>query len=401
MEGVLAGIRIVDMGHFVAVPSAGAVLADWGADVIKVEPLTGEPQRGVRNSPAAPAGSEVNWRYEVHNRNKRSFAVDLTQPAGRHVMDRLIAAADVFMSNYEPASLGRFGLDFATLSRRHPAVIHATLTAYGTRGPDRGRRGFDMAAAWARSGIQHLLAEDGGPPPQQRGGVMDRTAGFHMVAGICAALFHRERTGRGQRLELSLYHTGVWTLAADLQVTMSGVSLPVHDRRRSPNPLVNTYRTGDGRWLQLAMLQADLQWPGFCTAMGRPDLQDDARFRDMETRAQHCEELIAILDGIFAGKPLAEWETVLRDNDCIFGPVLTPEEAISDPQAEANGFFAAIHHPTAGPARMVTSPVTFGQNPASVRSLAPEVGQHTEEVLLELGHDWEDIARLKAENVIL
>jgi formyl-CoA transferase len=399
MSGVLEGIRVLDMGHFVAVPSAGAVLADWGADVLKVEPLTGEPQRGVRNAPASTT-AEVNWRFEVHNRNKRSLALDLTQSSGTGVLRRLVEHSDVFMSNYEMRALARLGIDYARLSALNPRLIYATLTAYGTRGPEKGRRGFDMAAAWARTGLQHLLAEDGGPPPQQRGGVMDRTAGFHIVAGVTAALFHRERTGQGQQLEFSLYHTGIWTLAADLQVTMAGVPLQIHDRRRSPNPLVNTYRTRDGRWLQLAMLQADLQWPGFCAAVGRPDYLTDPRFTGLEERAQHIEELIAELDVIFATKDLAEWEAILAEHDCIFGPVRTLDEAVSDPQAEANGFFTDLRHPTAGQTRIVATPVGFRQNPASVRTPAPEVGQHTEEVLLELGYDWEDIARFKDEGAI-
>ena len=289
------------------------------------------------------------------------------------------------MSNYELGALARLGIDYARLSALNPRLIYATLTAYGTRGPEKDRRGFDMAAAWARTGLQHLLAEDGGPPPQQRGGVMDRTAGFHIVAGVTAALCHRERTGQGQQLE----------------VTMAGVPLQIHDRRRSPNPLLNTYRTRDGRWLQLVMLQADLQWPGFCAAVGRPDYLTDPRFTDLEKRSQHVEELSAELDVIFATKDLAEWEAILAEHDCIFGPVRTPDEAVSDPQAQANGFFADLQHPAAGRTKIVATPVAFLQNPASVRTPAPEVGQHTEEVLLELGYDWEDIARFKDERAIL
>lgn len=401
MAGILEGIRIIDMGHFVAVPSAGAVLADWGAEVLKVEPLSGEPQRGVMSVLLKRFGSEVNWRFEVHNRNKKSLALDLKKASGRNILHRLVQRSDVFMSNYELGALKRLKLDYTTLSRLNPRLVYAFLTGYGTAGPDKDQRGFDFAAAWARTGMQYLLGESGGPPPQQRGGVMDRTVGVQMVAGILAALLHREKTGKGQELELSLYHSGVWTLAADLQVALGGLPLSIHDRTRAPNPLVNTYRTKDARWLQLAMLQADLSWHDFCQAVERPELENDPRFSDIETRAEHCEELIRILDEIFATKTVEEWENKLRENNSIFGRVQTPDEVLTDPQALANNFFAEIEHPVVGQTRLVTTPVKFHQNPASVRTVSPEVGQHTEEVLLELGYSWDDISRFKSQGVIL
>jgi len=221
------------------------------------------------------------------------------------------------------------------------------------------------------------------------------------VAGILAALLHRERTGKGQELEFSLYHSGVWTLAADLQVALGGLPLTIPDRTRALSPLVNTYRSGDGRCFQLAMLQADLSWHDFCQAIERPELEDDPRFSDTETRADNCEELIRILDGIFAAKTMEEWEKNLRRNNCIYGRVQTPDEVITDPQAIANDFFAEIEHPVAGSTKLVTTPVMFRQNPASIRTTAPEVGQHTEEILLELGYSWDDLAQLKDEGVIL
>lgn len=396
MAGILEGIRIIEMGQFVAVPSAGAVLADWGAEVLKVESLTGEPQRGIM----ALADTRLNWRFEVHNRNKKSLAVNLKTAAGREVVYRLVRNWDVFISNFQAQALKRLRVDYATLARHNPAIIYALLTAYGTAGPEREARGFDMGAAWARTGMQHLLGESGAPPPQQRGGVMDRTAGFHMVAGILAALLHRERTGAGQEVEFSLYHSGVWTLAADLQVVLGGMRIAPRDRTAGPNPLINRYRTRDGRWLQLTMLQPDLCWPGFCRALGRPDLEHDPRFQDMTVRAQNSAELIRILDDIFATRDIQEWERLLAENDCIFSRVQTPEEVIQDPQALANGFFAELDHPLVGHTRVVTTPVKFNQNPAEVRGPSPEAGQHTEEVLLGLGYTWDDIAGLKDGGVI-
>lgn len=397
VPGILDGVRVIDMGHFVAVPSAAVVLGDWGADVIKVEPLAGEPQRGVM----ALASTPVNWRFEVHNRNKKSLALDLKTESGKEVLHRLAVTSDVFMSNYQAAALRAMEMDYVTLSRLNPGLVYGLVTAYGTSGPDRERRGFDLAAAWAGSGIQHLLAESDGPPPQQRGGMMDRTAGFHLVAGILAALLNRGKTGEGQLVECSLYHSGVWTLAAGLQVSLGGLPLAIHDRSRAVNPLVNTYRTADGRWVQLAMLQSDLSWHDFCLALDRTDLENDERFGDMLLRAEHCEELVTILDGVFASKTVAEWEKRLLANDCIFSRVRTPEEVITDPQAIAAGFFAPVEHPTVGETHLIATPVSFRQRPATVRTAAPEVGQHTEELLIDLGYSWEDIARLKEMGVIL
>ena len=401
MTGILEGLKVIDMGHFVAIPSAGAILADWGADVLKIEPLDGDAQRGVRNLLLKLTGSEVNWRFEVHNRNKKSLTLNLKKEAGRGVLCKLLEKADVFMSNYEAGTLTQLGVDYASLSRHNPKLVYALVTGYGTVGPDRDERGFDFAAAWARSGIQHMIQQPGSDPPQQRGGMMDRTVGAHVVAGVLAALLDREKTGKGHEIEFSLFHSGVWTLAADLQVALGGVPLTRNDRTKATNPLWNCYRTKDDRWLQLAMLQADLSWSDLCRAMEMPELENDPRFSNIEVRADNREELIRILSDTFASRTRGEWEKRLRENNCIYGRVQTPEEVIADPQAIANGFFTEVEHPVAGEVRYVASPVRFKQKPASVRTASPEIGQHTEEALLELGYSWDDIVRLKEQEVIL
>jgi len=401
MTGILEGIRVVEVGHFVAVPSAAAILADWGAEVIKVEPLSGDPQRGVTSGLVALNGVELSWRFLLHNRNKVDLAVDLKKEPGRDILYQLVRRADVFISNYESSSLKRLKLDYAALSRLNAKLIYGALTAYGTVGPDKDERGFDYAAAWARSGMQYMLGEPGSPPPVQRPGFMDRVVGTHIVAGVLAALLHREKTGKGQELQFSLYHSAVWTLAADIQGTLLGIPQAKHDRTKALNPLMNSYRTKDERWLQLAMLQADVHWPHFCRAMDRPELENDPRFDTMERRAEHCEELVRILDKVFASKGSDEWEKHLGENDCIYGRIQTLDEVIADPQAIANSFFAEIGHPGAGEMKFVTTPVKFGQNPASLRKPPPEVGQHTEEILLDLDYSWDDIAQLKEQGVIL
>jgi len=401
MQGILEGLRVLDMGHFVAVPSAGALFADWGADVLKIEPLDGDAQRGDVSLILKRTGSAVNWRFEIHNRNKKSITLNLKKRAGQDILYRLVERSDVFMTNYEQKTTEKLKADYTHLKQYNPGLIYALLSGYGRTGPEKDDRGFDFTAAWARTGIQYLLGEPEGTPPMAPNGMMDRVTGAHMVAGILAALLHREKTGEGQELAFSLYHSGVWSLAADLQVTMAGIEVGQRDRTKVLNPLSNNYRTKDGHWIQLAMLQADLSWTDFCRVIERQDLEKDPRFDNLENRAEHSPELIRILDDIFESRDRTEWESRLRENNCIFGRVASPEMVIRDPQAAANGFFAELEHPEAGKTKYVTTPATFRQNPASVRNAAPELGQHTEEILLELGHTWDEITTLKDEEVIL
>ncbi len=330
MSGILEGVKVVEMGNNIAIPAAGAIMGDWGADVIKVEPF-----------------------------------------------------------------------DYATLNKINPRLIYAVLTGYGSVGPDKDERGFDFTAGWARSGTQHLMAENDGTPPAQRAGMYDRTTGMHTVAGVCAALFHREKTGQGQEIELSLYHVGVYTIGTDIQNALMGLPSVPNNRRKANSPLWNSYRAGDDRWFQFAMLQADVHWPGLCRAMERPDLESDVRFNTTPKRTDNAEELIRIMDTLFSLRPRSDWEKRFKDNGVIYGRIETPQEVVNDPQAHANGFFTEIDHPRTGKMKYVTTPVDFRQNPASIRTPAPEVGQHNEEILLGLGYSWDNISSLKEQQVIL
>ncbi|MDD4858986.1 MAG: CoA transferase [Dehalococcoidales bacterium] len=406
MAGILEGVKVLEMGHVVVVPAAAATMGDWGADVLKVEPLTGDMARGFKSiekvSPyIRKNGAEISWYFTYLNRNKRSIALNLKSPAGREVFDKLIMTYDVFMSNYQVSSLERMNLDYATLSKINPRLIYSIVTGYGSKGPDKDERGFDHTAAWARSGIQHALAEPGVPPPMERGGMMDRVTGAHELSGIMAALYYREKTGKGQALEVSLYHAAVWTVSEDIQAALLGTPLPQKDRTKAENPLFNYYRTKEGRYFQLAMLQSDVQWPGFCQAIGRTEWQNDPRFKDMDIRGVNSRELIKMLDEIFITKTRPEWEQLFKTNDCIYGRIEKPDEVVQDPQAFANDFFGEVQHPAIGPIKLVNTPVRFTQNPGSLRLPAPEVGQHTEEVLLEFGYNWDDIGKLKEQGVIL
>jgi crotonobetainyl-CoA:carnitine CoA-transferase CaiB-like acyl-CoA transferase len=407
MAGVLEGLKVLEMGHVVAAPAAGATLADWGAEVIKIEPLTGEMARGFGHpiTPEEIAWTEspdyVNGYFQFLNRGKKGLALDLRTASGQEVMSKLVAWADIFFSNYEVKTLVKLGMDYETLRRVNPRLVYGVLTGYGTTGPDKDERGFDYSAAWARSGLMYMIGEPGSIPAPQRGGVMDRVTGAHMVGGLLAALYRANITGEAQKVEFSLYHTGVWTMAEDVQVALMGREPQRHDRTAARNPLWNSYQTGDGEWFWAAMLQPDLSWGDFCRALGHPEWENDPRFDTVENRFWNRQELIRLIDEVLSTRTMAEWEIIFRANNVIYGRVRSPQEVVKDPQTLANDFFVDLRYPGRPDVKVTMTPVKFVERPAEVRSCAPEVGQHTEEILLALDYDWNDIARFKEEQAIL
>ncbi len=399
MAGILQDIKVIEMGQVVALPAASTMLADWGADVIKLEPLHGEIHRGLRRAQGTTIG-EINHVMQVLNRNKKGLALDLKKEPGRKIIHQMIKDTDVFMSNYELSSMKKLGLDYATLREINPRLIYAVITGYGKVGPDKDERGYDYAAGWARSGMMYMMGEPGTAPGPPRPGMIDSMAGAHLTAGVLAALLNREKTGRGQELEVSLYHAGVWDLAMDIQGALAGQPMPKFDRTKAGNPLWNSYRAKDGTWFWLAMLQSDPSWPDICRAMDRPELETDPRFSNLDARMENNEELIRIIDEILASRTGDEWEKAFRRETVIYGRVKSPDEVVNDPQALENNFFAEFDHPLRK-IRLVTTPVNFTQDPAVYKEPAPELGQHNEEILLGLGYSWEDIASLKEQGVIL
>jgi len=400
MAGILEGLKVISMGQIVAIPAASSMLADWGAEVIKLEPLTGEMHRGLRRAQSIETG-KINWVMQVLNRNKKSLALNLKSEPGLEIFYKLIEQSDIFLYNYEYSSLKKLKIDYATLRKINPRLISGVVNGYGSVGPDKDERGYDFTAGWARSGMMHLIGEPGTPPAPQRVGIIDSMTGAHLVGAICAALLQREKTGEGQEIEISLYHTAVWSLCVDIQAALAG-NVPVkHDRTKAQNPVWNSYCTKDDRWFWLAMLQSDPAWPDFCQAIERPELENDSRFNSLEARREHCEELIHIIDEVLATKTMAEWEKRFRERDCMYGRVQTPVEVTTDPQALANDFFVEVEHSSAGKIRLVSTPAKFSQNPATIKSPCPELGQHNEEILLDMGYGWDDIARLKEQGVIL
>jgi crotonobetainyl-CoA:carnitine CoA-transferase CaiB-like acyl-CoA transferase len=394
----LQGIRVVEVAEWFFVPSCGTVLADWGADVVKVEhPTRGDPLRGLLTSGMLPGGQGVNYMVEHANRGKRSVGVDLGTDGGREVLYRLVERADVYITSFLPAARQRLRIDVEHLQGVNPRLVYAKGHGQGQDGPDREKAGFDAASFWSRGGIaMRLTPPDATAPVMQSAAFGDSIGGMFAAGGVAAALLERERTGRGTTVDVSLLGTACWVLAPDLLAAhLHGAEMPRFPRTENPNPLVNSYRTRDGRWLFCNMLQPDRYWDGFVAALGHEELRTDERFATALARFQHRTAVIARLDEIFLERDLAGWAERLTANDCVWAPMQKPAEVARDVQTEANRYLVPATHPEHGPFHTVASPVQLGGEPPAPARLAPDLGEHTESVLLELGYTWDDIATLK------
>jgi crotonobetainyl-CoA:carnitine CoA-transferase CaiB-like acyl-CoA transferase len=399
MPGPLEGVRVIEMGVWVAGPAAAGVLADWGASVIKIEPPDGDPMRGMFLS-AIGAEVPINPPFELDNRGKRSVAVDLRTDEGKQLVRQLIDQADVFVSNMRYPSLERLGLGWDDLRAGNPRLVYCHLSGYGRAGADRDRAAYDIGAFWSRAGIALSLVPPGGDPPQQRGGMGDHATGITAAGAICAALVARGRTGEGQFVSTSLLRTGMYILGWDTSIRLRfGHIDPPYDRQHAPNPLINSYRAGDGKWFWLLGLQGDRHWPDLLRAIARPDLRTDPRFADIKVRRENTTACVAILDEVFAARDLAAWGEALDAAGMWWAPVQTVSDAVQDPQARAAGAFVDVPDGEAA-VEMLASPVDFAGTPWAPQSMPPECGQHTEEILLEMGLDWERIGALKEKGVI-
>ncbi|HEV7730840.1 MAG TPA: CoA transferase [Candidatus Binatia bacterium] len=402
MENVLAGIRVVEVAQWWFVPAAGAILADWGADVIKVEhPVTGDPQRGLMTSGFFPNTGGVNFMMEQSNRGKRSVGIDLAHPDGLATLLRLVETADIFLTNFLPAARRRLGIDVEHIRAVNPRIVYVRGHGHGARGPDVEKGGYDAASFWSRGGIAHAITPSGAAAPiMQRAALGDSAGAMSIAGGIAAALFRRERTGEASVIDVSLLGTAMWILAPDIVLTkLTDQEMPVFDRSNAPNPIVNSYKTRDGRWLFLNMLQPDRFWPDLCAHLGRPDLVTDARFDSGMSRFMNREACVAELEAIFAQHTLDEWRVRLADVEGVWAPMQSAREVTADPQVLANGYLPEVDRGDGTSFTLVANPVQFDETPTDLRP-APELGQHTEEVLLANGLTWDDLARLKASSAI-
>jgi len=394
MAGPLDGIRVIEMGVWVAGPSCAAILADWGADVIKIEPPEGDPFRGL----GAAFGAVMNPPFELDNRGKRSIALNLDVEDARYIAGDLIDKADVFVSNMRPRALERLGFSYEALSQTNQRLIYCNVTGYGPDTPEANRAAYDVGAFWSRAGVVAGLTAEGADPPLQRGGMGDHMTGANAAGAISAALYSREKTGRGQRVAVSLTRIGVYMMGWDTntQLRANLPPAPPVDRHHAPNPLINSFKDSEGRWFWLLMLQGDRHWPDFLRALGVPaELAEDPRFADIPSRRDNAPAIVAILDRILGSRRLSEWGPIFDANDVWFAPVQNLAEVVQDPVVRAAGSFVMVESPN-GPVEQVNTPADFYGTPAQPGAWAPELGQDTETILIEdLGYDWDRIASLK------
>lgn len=403
MNDVLEGIRVVELAAWTFVPAAGAVLADWGADVIKIEhPETGDPQRGLISSGVVTGAGGVNHFIEQPNRGKRSVGIDTATPEGLEVLMKLVENADVFVTNLLPDSRARMGVDVDAIRARNPQIIYARGHGYGTKGDLAEQGGFDLAAYWSRGGIAEAYAAGNGDyPPVQRPAFGDSYGGLAIAAGIAAALVKRFRTGEGSVVDVSLLNAAIWQLGPDIVgAGVLGTDIPKFDLSSMPNPVANIYKTQDGRFISFVLLQSDRFWAEFCTRLGRPDLTDDERYATAVARFQNRTDCVAELRGAFESEPLKHWEEAFDGFDGVWDILRTPLEVHSDPQAIANGYLPRTTDTNNNEFALAASPVQFNETPLQVHR-APTHGEHTDIVLTELGLTEEQIIDLKIKSAVL
>jgi crotonobetainyl-CoA:carnitine CoA-transferase CaiB-like acyl-CoA transferase len=376
MSGPLQGVKVIEMGVWVAGPAATGLMADWGADVIKVEPPAGDPQRfvfgalGVADQKGVPP-------FEIDNRGKRSVVLDLRNDDDLQKMFVLLEEADVFVSNVRPAGLARMGLDPESLTKRFPRLIYGQLTGYGATGPDVDKAGYDIGAFWSRSGLAHTTVAPDELPPAIRSGQGDHTTGLSMAAGVLAALFDRERTGAGRVVSTSLLRTGIYTLGWDVGVYLRfGKRQSTKSSRKNPAPQMNCYRCADGRAFWLLGMEADRHFPGLLKAIGREELAGVENFKNARARSINAGEFTAVLDEHFATQDYAYWAARFDENDVWWAPLNSIADAVVDPQVIASGAFVEMApQPDEDPYRAVNSPVDFsGYSPKY--GPVPNLGEH-------------------------
>jgi crotonobetainyl-CoA:carnitine CoA-transferase CaiB-like acyl-CoA transferase len=405
MSRPLEGIRVVEVASWMFVPSGGSVLVDWGADVIKVEPMTGDPQRGLITSGLLPGGAGgVNFMVEQPHHGKRSIGLDITDPDGREVLLQLVESADVFLTNYLPQVRRKLGIDTEDLRARNPGIIIARGSGTGPKGKDAERGGYDGAAFWARGGMGMTLPglRDGWPSGQPAPALGDVRGGLATAGAIAAALLKRERTGEASIVDVSLLATAMWQLSPLVVASkLFGFSkIPQGDRSKNPNPGVNTYRTKDDRFVALILLQSDKHWADFVTRLGLADMATDERFADSAARAQRPAECIARLDEAFGGMTLAEVTEAFEGFEGVWAPYQTLDELYEDEAVVANGYLPTMTAGNGQEVQLVASPAQFDEQ-AFPTERAPEHGEHTEMILMDLGYDWDRITALKEAGSVL
>jgi crotonobetainyl-CoA:carnitine CoA-transferase CaiB-like acyl-CoA transferase len=399
MESILTGLRVIDAATYIAAPSAAAILADFGADVIKIErPPHGDPFRYLHLSAGMPA-SDVPYPFLVDNRSKRSLALDLSRKEGREVLLKLAAGADIFLTNYQPALIRKFGLDWEQLRLINPRLIYASVTGYGESGPDAAKPGYDMTAYYARTGLMDFIHNAGAEPALSPCGFGDHPTAVTLFAGILLALYRRDRTGEGSKVATTLMANGVWANSSLMQGALCGASFREKRTRSNPhNPLVNHYTTADGKRFLFCLLDPVQDWPKLCAAIAREDLKNDPRFDSPQTRRDNSAELVRMLDAIFAVRTMAELGEAFAAQDILFSPVASIEEVAADPAMIEQGLFVDF---AGEDLRTVAHPIRVEGVDIRPAQRIPLPGEHTHEILRELGYSLDQIQALCYDGIAL
>jgi crotonobetainyl-CoA:carnitine CoA-transferase CaiB-like acyl-CoA transferase len=398
-ESIFSGLKVVDLASFIAGPGAATILSDFGAEVVKVEPPgIGDPYRLVYKMPPQPSSND-NYAWHLDNRNKRGMAVDLKSPGANEVLERLVKWADVLVINFPPPVRKRLKLTYEDIAPWNPRLIYADISGYGDDGPDANLPGFDITAYWARSGLLALTRDAGAPPTLPPSGSGDHATAVGLYAAIVTALYRRERTGKGSHVTTSLVAEGTWSCSMYVQAALCGAKFfPLHDRKNPPNPLINVYQTSDEHWFLIVLQSKD--WPALAKVIGRPDVVSDVRFADQKARGANPSQLTEILDEAFASQPLAHWRDVFDQAHITYGVVRHPSEAMTDPQLLANDIIVPLEGAGESLKHTISSPLKIHGVAKVPARRAPDVGEHNDEVLKELGFTTNDVESLRAGGTI-
>ena len=398
---VLDGIKVLDVASFIFGPACAAVMADFGAEVIKVEaPGIGDPYRYVHRSQPFPP-SELDYLFQQDNRSKRGVVVDLKVADGRAVFMRLVQWADVLITNFPPRVLALLGIRYEDLREAKPELIYAQITGYGEAGADMDRPGYDATAYWARTGLRDAVRAHGAEPAMSLGGMGDHPSAMTLLSGVMLALFRRERTGRGGKVSSNLMANGAWAASSLIAGTLAGTTpMQLIDRTRPTNALVNNYVTRDGRWILLVVIQQEKDFPKLMKAIGQEELVTDPRFVDRASRAEHAAALAAVIDAVFTARDFEDMRAALDANLVTFGVMNSLADTVHDQQMRAAALFVAVDGLTVGSGELVDSPVWLSGERKRSAYRAPALGEHTDAVLAELGFDATAIAALRAAGAV-